>query len=54
MPVDLQPGEMKSITADTVLREGMLSGECQFCLESLPEEDSFKGWTIMPEVKDWR
>ncbi|XP_053321812.1 uncharacterized protein LOC128494822 [Spea bombifrons] len=53
-PVDLQPGEMKSITAVAVLREGMLSGECQFCLESLPEEDSTKGWTIMPKVKDWR
>uniref|UniRef100_A0A8C5QC51 Gypsy retrotransposon integrase-like protein 1 n=1 Tax=Leptobrachium leishanense TaxID=445787 RepID=A0A8C5QC51_9ANUR len=53
-PVDLLPGEMKSITAVAVLKEGMLSGECQFCLESLPEVDSTKGWTIMPEVKDWR
>uniref|UniRef100_A0A8C5Q2D4 ribonuclease H n=1 Tax=Leptobrachium leishanense TaxID=445787 RepID=A0A8C5Q2D4_9ANUR len=52
--VFIRPGETLSLRASATLHDGILDGERQYLIESLPEDDAQKGWMVIPEVKDWK
>ncbi|CAH2299808.1 hypothetical protein XENTR_v90016230mg [Pelobates cultripes] len=53
-PAFVKPGETKTLRAIASMHHEMLGGTGQYLIESLPEEDQKKGWTLIPEIKDWR
>uniref|UniRef100_A0A8C5PU31 ribonuclease H n=1 Tax=Leptobrachium leishanense TaxID=445787 RepID=A0A8C5PU31_9ANUR len=52
--VFLKPGETKTLRAIASMHHEISGGTRQYLVESLTEEDTKNGWTLIPEVKDWR